>query len=219
MGYPKKCDVCVREALRADMFNGKLQLSVQPFMGTSPLVMIVGQDPTLTKRDVDTVLELNKPHRRLYRYLVGKILEPAGIDLAKDIYATNLIKCRFPNNETPKVIAKKRKESLKDFLYPFFQNCKQWFVEEVKEIRPRIVLPLGQPVHQLLVGEWLSSVPLKMKDAFGNIYPIHLCDHEIIYCPSIHYNTRGHRYYKNLWSQFVANLMRTVDKGRKKGRP
>jgi len=212
MGYPDKCDFCVKEALTAVAFTGNLELSVQPFIGTSPLVMIVGQDPTLTRRDVDTVLELNKPHSRLYRYLVGEILEPAGIDLAKDIYATNLIKCRFPKNETPRVIAENRKESLRDFLHLFFQNCKQWFAEEVKEIRPRIVLVLGQPVHQMLVGEWLLSVPFMMKDGFGNVYPVNLCDHKTIHTPCIHYNSRGHRYYKNLWSQFVDNLARTVDK-------
>jgi len=210
MGHPEKCDLCVKEPVRAGTFTGNLELTVRPFKGTSPSVMIVGQDPTLTKRDVDTVLELNKSHSRLYHYLVGEILKPARIDLVKDVYATNLIKCRFPDNETPTVIAKKRKVRLTDFLHPFFQNCKQWFAEEVREIRPRIVLPLGQPVHQMLVREWLLSVPFRMKDAFGNIYPVNLCDHEIIYAPCIHYNTRGYVYYKNLWPQFLANLTRAL---------
>jgi hypothetical protein len=59
MGYPSTCDICVREKVCIHWLRSDLQLAVQPFIGTNPKIMLVGQDPTLTQRDVSTVLELD----------------------------------------------------------------------------------------------------------------------------------------------------------------
>jgi len=210
MGYPETCELCTRDASIPAGLGRELALAVRPFIGSKPTVMVVGQDPTLMKRDVGTVLELDKPTSRLYRFIAGDILEPVGIDLARDVYATNLIKCRFPNKETPRILAKNHGVSMTQFLSPFFQNCKGWFLEELQEINPRIVISLGQPVHQMLVSEFSLSVPIKMKDAFGRVCAVSVLDHGLFYVPCIHYNSRAHLHYKNLWGAFQDNLRKVV---------
>jgi len=211
MVYPEACDICVKDKINTDLFEGNLQLSVRPFKGANPSVLLVGQDPTLAKRQVLSVLELDNPRSRLYRYIVKDILEPARLIL-DDVYATDLIKCQFPNNQTPKVIAENHGISIKNFLSPFFHNCRQWFFNEVKEIRPKIILSLGEPVHQLLVEEFAWTVPIRMKNAFGNVYIVNVLGVKSFYVPCIHYNTRGHVYYKNLWKTFIHNLEEAVKK-------
>ncbi len=152
-----------------------------------------------------------------YKYKTVDILNHAGQTL-NNIYATNLIKCQFPNNQTPKSISEKHKVKIKDFLCPFFNNCKHWFFKEVHEIRPKIILSFGEPVHQFLIEEFSWSVPETMKAAFSNVYKVNLLDYKVnlldnnvLYIPCIHINTRRHRHYKERWQKFILNLKKALN--------
>jgi uracil-DNA glycosylase family 4 len=209
MGYPNNCNVCAKDKVNADLFEGTPELTTRPFKGTDPIVFLVGQDPTVTKREINTVLDLENSDGLLSKYLVGKILTPAGLKL-DDVYATDLIKCRFPHNQTPRSIAKKHGIKMVEYLKPFFQNCRKWFLEEVQEMKPKILVSLGEPVHQLLVEDFAWNVPKSMKDAFGYTYTVKLLDKYIYYVPCIHINTKRHEYYKTHWNTFLQSFSATV---------
>lgn len=201
MTYPIDCYLCVRAKTNSNMFSGDVQLPLRPIRGTNPSVMITGQDPTIAKRQDYSVLDLENKSK----YLDVNILSPVGLKL-DNIYATDLVKCRFPDKQTPKKISQKNKIKIKNFLDPFFYNCRHWFRQEVNEIHPKILLALGEPVHQLLIEEFSWDVPKGMKDAFGNIYKIDLLGDNALYVPCIHINSRRNSYYKKLWPKFIWNL-------------
>ena len=209
MGIPKNCDICVKQKVNVDLYHGTLKLVLRPFKGTKPSVLLAGQDPTVAKRQVYSALDLENTKGTLYKYIVSEILEPAGLTL-DNVYATDLVKCHFPDNQTPKVISEKHRVSMKDFLFPFFRNCRRWFLQEVQEIRPKILLSFGQPAHQLLTEEFGWPVPARMKDAFSNIYEVRLLGDSTLYAPCVHINSKGHVHYKILWNRFIQNLKETV---------
>lgn len=213
MRFPTACDICTRQKVGSELFHGSIEIGPRPFKGPSPLVMLVGQDPTVAKGQVDSVLDLENLSGSLYKYIVVEILKPAGLKL-DEVYATDLVKCRFPDNQTPKAISQNHSVTIKDFLSPFFGNCRQWFFEEVRETRPRVILSLGQPVHQLLIEEFGWDAPGRMKEAFGNVYEVTLLGDNILYAPSIHINSKRQLHYKNLWKRFIQNLGEAVDSAR-----
>ncbi len=208
--FPKECDLCIKAKTNSDLFSVNIKLLTKPIRGTTPSIMLVGQDPTIAKGQVSSVLDLENTSGNLYKYITVDILNHTGLTL-NNIYATNLIKCQFPNNQTPKSISEKHKVKLKDFLHPFFFNCKHWFSQEVRKINPKIILSLGEPVHQLLIEEFSWNVPMRMKNAFGNVYKVNLLDNNVLYIPCIHINTRRHRHYKERWQKFILNLKKAVN--------
>ena len=88
------------------MFSGNIELLTKPIRGTNPSIMLVGQDPTIAKGQVRSVLDLENTCGTLYRYITADILSHARLTL-NNIYVTNLIKCQFPNNQTPKSLSEK----------------------------------------------------------------------------------------------------------------
>jgi uracil-DNA glycosylase family 4 len=191
------------------LFRGNIELNLKPVKGANPSVFLVGQDPTIAKGEIYSVLDLENTNSSLYKYIVGEILQPAGLKI-DDIYATDLIKCRFPNNQTPRTISQRHGMTIGDFLAPFFFNCRQWFLQELRDIHPKIILSFGEPVHQLLIKEFGWAVPTRMKDAFSNVYNVGLLDDSVYYAPCIHINSRRQPHYRNLWSKFIQNLKEAV---------
>jgi len=209
MGFPRDCDICVQAKINTHLFHGDIELNLKPVKGANPSVLLVGQDPTIAKGRIYSVLDLENTSSSLYKYIVGEILQPAGLKI-DNIYATDLIKCRFPNNQTPKIISQSHGVKMRDFLTPFFLNCRRWLIQELRDIHPRIVLSFGEPVHQLLIQEFSWTVPIGMKDAFGNMYIVGLFHDNVYYIPCIHINSKRHPHYRNRWNGFIQSLKKTV---------
>ncbi len=209
MGFPRDCDICVRAKTNTHLFDGNIQLNLKPVKGANPSVFLVGQDPTIAKAEIYSVLDLENTNSSLYKYIVGEILQPAGLKV-DNIYATDLIKCRFPDNQTPKIISKRHGITMKGLLTPFFLNCRQWFFQELRDIHPKIILSFGEPVHQLLIKEFSWAVPARIKDAFSNVYNVRLWSDDVYYVPCIHINCKRQPHYRNLWNKFIQNLKETV---------
>jgi len=73
--------------------------------------------------------------------LAGKrldiILKEAGLH-RNDLYISNLVKCRPPNNRDPEP------EEIK--------ACSPYLEKEIKEVKPKIIVPLGDPALQYILG-------------------------------------------------------------------
>ena len=106
MSVPINCEHCKIDKINSNLLDGEIGFPLEPIRGVNPFVMLIGQDPTSAKGKVSSVLDLDNEKGILFKYIVNEILKPAGLSFDNG-YATNLIKCRFPNNQTPKRIAGK----------------------------------------------------------------------------------------------------------------
>ncbi len=121
-------------------------------------LIFLGQDPTiknLTKlKDIKMVLNLNKPGP-LYAYL-NMICKGLGLDLKKDVYATNFLKNFFIKPPT----------QFKDnALFTSFAHV--WFPllhEELGILNNVPVITLGQPVLSLIVQ---GDTPKLVREYWG----------------------------------------------------
>jgi DNA polymerase len=86
--------------------------------------------------------------------LLDKILEAAGIPRG-EVYITNIVKCRPPNNRTP--------------LPDEAKACtSRWLVREIELVSPQVIVPLGAVAAEFFLGE---KVPITK--ARGNWYEWH----------------------------------------------
>jgi len=189
----------------------KPELKAKPYVGMSPKVLLIGQDPTLINRQVETVFELDRPNSRLRKYVEQEILVPLGFTV-DDVYATNAVKCTF-SGRTPGQWARARHVPTENILYPFFKQCKRYLTAELMCLRPGIVIAFGQPTHRLLVSAYKWKVGPNMKDVFGQVFAVHK-PISTTYIPIIHYNSRRHRYYQEHWPTFLQEIREHIE-GRK----
>lgn len=214
MGYPDECDTCIRDRVNPHEFKGHLKLDVKPFnKGINPQVMLVGLNPTLARGKADYVFELDNEKSFIYKFIASAILTPAGLKL-DDVYATNLVKCTFPDNQEPRKISKSLKgkndnERLRTFLFPFFQRCNRHFEQEIREVGPKIVISFGEVPHQLIWDEYdfrSQGVPNGMKEAFGRGYRVNLLGHDLAYFPCIRAKAVSHQTLQKHFPEFIQNL-------------
>ncbi len=176
-GYPEKCDRCT-----------SVDLQVKPYLKNSNgvRVMLIGQDPTIHKKNdrVKRVLMLDQPNSQLSRWLRNLFGEETFNSLI--IYATNLIKCSFP--EPPYTTAKGTIKKLK----PYFEKCNEYLRSELVNFRPELVLTLGEPAHKLFVSFLDNADDLidSMQGAFtGRFAKASKDGLEFDYSPCLHIRT------------------------------
>ena len=103
-------------------------------MGSGPKkakLMIVGEAPGAREDDE------NRAFVGPAGQLLDELLEEVGLH-REDVYITNAVKCRPPNNETPTRV--------------HIKACSQYLVQELEEVEPEYVLALGNSALQALTG-------------------------------------------------------------------
>jgi len=219
MGYPEKCNICVRQGIHKEMGDVNLRLSVdRPYQtGKKPRVMLVGLNPTLIEKMAKAVLELDDERSRIYDFTFNDVLLPAGIN-KQDVYATNLVKCTF--SKEPRIICRElygkdvnETVAVKRLLSPFFQNCKKYLAEEIREERPKLLISFGKKTHELIVEEYgllRQGVKKNLSEAFGNAYPVTMNDQKVIYIPCIRERVKNRRPFVNRWDNFITTLKESM---------
>lgn len=71
--------------------------------------------------------------------LLDQVLTEMGLDITKDIYVCNIVKCRPPNNRRPS-----EEET---------NHCSSWFEEQLDLVNPSIIIALGNTA----VGELINT--------------------------------------------------------------
>ena len=84
--------------------------------------------------------------------LLDKLLTEAGLDVEKDIYVCNILKCRPPNNRRPT-------DQESDCCVPYLQ-------EQITLVNPKVLLVLGNTAVENLLG--LSQGITKVRGRFFN---------------------------------------------------
>lgn len=216
MGYLASCQLCTEQGVRHEYLSAPIELNCRPFTPTdTPEILIVGQDPTIRSGEAGTVLMLDRPRNSVYNYIKGKILDPLDLRL-DDVAATNVVKCTFPGNRPPNGIARENRVQLRDesraqgiraetaFLRPFFDNCKQYVVDEIRELKPKVLLSLGEPCHQLLVTSFDWPIGLRLKEVFGCTFLVETL-FNVDYIPCAHQNFL-HGFYRARWPELLETL-------------
>jgi len=118
------CNACsLREGARQVVFG---------VGNTNTKIMLVGEGPG-EQEDKE-----GEPFVGKSGQLLDKYLELIDLDRSKNIYIANIVKCRPPHNRDPK---------------PEEQDiCIRWLREQVKIIRPKIIVCLGRIAAQKLIS-------------------------------------------------------------------
>jgi uracil-DNA glycosylase family 4 len=109
-------------------------------------VMFIGEGPG---RDEDLKGE---PFVGRSGQLLTKILQAIGLE-RKDVYITNMVKCRPPQNRDP--------------LEEEVRCCEHYLVEQIDLIKPRVICALGRIAAQWLLG---TKEPLGSLRVSENLY-------------------------------------------------
>lgn len=96
-------------------------------------IMIVGEGPG--QQEDETGL----PFVGRAGQLLEKILQSVKLDTEKDVYISNIVKCRPPGNRTPTIDEA--------------EACKPYLLEQIRIIDPRIILLTGATAVRSLTGD------------------------------------------------------------------
>lgn len=105
-------------------------------VGTGPVpcnLMIIGEGPG-AKED-----EQGLPFVGRSGQLLTKILESVAINRESDVYITNIVKCRPPQNRDPQVDE--------------VAACKPYLIRQIQLVQPKILLVLGAPALKTVLEE------------------------------------------------------------------
>lgn len=128
----KNCKACPLHENRTNVVPGEGNLdSPIMFVGEGP-----GEDEDLSGR----------PFVGRAGQLLTKILESVNIK-REDVYITNIVKCRPPNNRTPT----KEEASI----------CSHYLFAQIEVINPRMIVTLGKPALELFLGKSVAITKVR----------------------------------------------------------
>lgn len=87
--------------------------------------------------------------------ILDDLLEKAEV-ARKDVYMTNLVKCKLPNNRKPK-----RDE---------IQACSRYLDREIRLIDPQTLVPLGYFATRYILKQYGISMPQSSSDTFARLF-------------------------------------------------
>lgn len=99
-------------------------------------IMLVGEGPGQNED------EQGRPFVGSAGKLLVELLDSIGLRRS-DVYITNIVKCRPPNNRAPR-----RSE---------VETCNSYLAEQIRLIKPSIICPLGTPAITTILGEEYSA--------------------------------------------------------------
>jgi DNA polymerase len=124
----KSCQKCELSKTRTNVVVGH---------GPVPCtVMVIGEGPG-EQEDVQ-----GKPFVGKAGQLLTKIFESVNIDRETQVYITNTVKCRPPQNRTP---------------FPTeMESCKPYLLRQIQIVQPKILILLGSPSLKNVLEETLT---------------------------------------------------------------
>ena len=131
LDYPALADTC-----RSCQGCGLAETRTHVVVGTGPVpcnLMIIGEGPG-AKED-----EQGLPFVGRSGQLLTKILDSVAINRESDVYITNIVKCRPPQNRDPQVDE--------------VAACKPYLIRQIQLVQPKILLVLGAPALKTVLEE------------------------------------------------------------------
>src|SRR5213596_763044 len=105
-------------------------------------IMFVGEGPGLNED------EQGRPSVGAAGKFLTELLGSIGLSRS-DVFITNIVKCRPPNNRAPRK--------------PEIEECNQYLMSQIRLVKPRIVCALGSPAITTLLGQEYSATKVHGK--------------------------------------------------------
>jgi len=105
-------------------------------------IMFVGEGPGLNED------EQGRPFVGAAGKFLTELLGSIGLSRS-DVFITNIVKCRPPNNRAPRK--------------PEIEACNQYLMSQIRLVKPRIVCALGSPAITTLLGQEYSATKVHGK--------------------------------------------------------
>ena len=113
--------------------------------------------------------------------LLDKILKAIGLSRTENIYLTNVLKCKTPNNRDP--------------LLSEINNCHSYLLKQIEIIKPKIIVALGK-----VAGNSLLNKDLSLKEMRSQFYEFNSIPLKVTYHPQTLLNDPSFK--KNAWEDF-----------------
>lgn len=121
-----------RQCQRCDLGTTRMNAVVGRGNPSAPL-MIVGEGPGQNED------ETGLPFVGKAGQLLEKILQAVHLDSEKDVYISNIVKCRPPGNRTP--------------TQTEMDACRPYLLEQIRMVNPKIILLTGASSVRGLIGD------------------------------------------------------------------
>lgn len=152
----KECQKCVLSKTRTNVVFGD--------GSTSAKIMILGEAPG-SNEDLQ-----GKPFVGKAGQLLTEILKKVGID-RKDVFISNIVKCRPPGNRDP--------------LPEEIKACYPYLDSQIEYIKPKVILPLGRHSSKLVLEKYNQTFEGISKD-HGKIHQVSTSWGELLVIPMYH---------------------------------
>lgn len=126
-GMVKTCKLCPLGVMRTNAVPGE--------GSTDATIMFVGEGPGQNED------EQGRPFVGMAGNLLEKLLGMIGLK-REDVFITNIVKCRPPQNRTPQ-----QNE---------IDTCKPYLMSQIAALGPKIIVTLGSPSTQTMLGKTVS---------------------------------------------------------------
>lgn len=124
--------------------------------------------------------------------LLTKIINAMNLK-RKDVYITNIVKCRPPGNRNP--------------LGKEIERCKEYLFEQIEIMKPRIIVALGSvPAHFFIPDK------IKISDLRGNIYDFNGIKIMPTFHPSYLVRNEANKMLKRMVWEDMKKVMAFLDK-------
>lgn len=155
--YIKKCRLCRLAMNRLNAVPGEGRFDAD--------IMFIGEAPGKSED------KQGRPFVGAAGKILEEALEGAGIK-REDVYITNIVKCRPPNNRAP--------------LQDEIDSCISYLEKQIKIIDPLIICILGNTAyHTLLKGSSITTDRGKLIEYKGRYYFLTIHPAAAIYNPSL----------------------------------
>lgn len=128
-------------------------------------IMIVGEAPG-EKED-----EEGRPFVGPAGKLLTQILAKRGIDRGRDVFITNVVKCRPPGNREP--------------LDDEIEACLPYLIEQIEAVKPKLIIALGFYSAKTLLGLAGRRI-YKISEVRGRCFKVKIGDVETTVCVAYH---------------------------------
>jgi len=152
----KSCTLCPLHASRKNAVPGEGSLDAK--------VMFIGEAPGRNE-DIQ-----GRPFVGAAGKLLDQLLELAGLK-REEVYITNVVKCRPPNNRDPAVSEK--------------NACQPYLEKQIKIISPKLIVTLGRHSMMEMLGLAGYRATSIMRER-GRIRKIRLFGLEVLLMPTLH---------------------------------
>jgi len=121
--------------------------------------------------------------------VLEKILEQAQLNLNDNIYVTNIVKCRPPNNRDPELDE--------------VRACADWLEQQIKAVAPKVIVTVGRIASQCLLGGYFQRITKSRGKVFNAYYSGIQCKIVPVFHPAYLLYNQNER----AWNQTVNDFI------------